>query len=105
MQMIAHLLEKAKRDEVVGTKVLVASLDPKFSQIVQADKSSYEKFYSNTFEGLFKCVGALHETIARGYDIVHLCCDVVPSGRIVDTTGEAVGGTSLIKTCSESGVK
>ncbi len=102
---IADLFWKRNRDEVIGTRVLIASLDAKFSTTAQADKSSYAKFYSSTSEGSFDRIATLLEAIVRGYDIVHLFCGVSPDGSIVDTTGYAVSGTALIKTCYESGVK
>lgn len=89
----------------MGTKVLVAGLDPKFSDLAQTDATSYGKFYSNTAEGLFSCIGELRKTIRRGYDIVHLFSDVLPNGSIMDTTGETVLGSDLIKSCSQSDVK
>ncbi|HSZ01701.1 MAG TPA: hypothetical protein VK788_19550 [Terriglobales bacterium] len=89
----------------MGTKVLVASLDPKFSVLAQTDTNSYRKFYSNTAEGLFNCIGELRETICSGYEIVHLFSDVLPNGSIVDTAGETVLGSDLIKSCTQSGVK
>jgi hypothetical protein len=45
------------------------------------------------------------EIIGRGYDIVHLFCDVSQEGNIVDVHGNKTAGTTLIQRCCDSNVK
>jgi hypothetical protein len=45
---LKDLFGKRNRDEVVGTKVLLASLDPKFADILKSDANSYAQFYPAT---------------------------------------------------------
>jgi hypothetical protein len=89
---IADLFKKRNRDEISGTKVLVSSLDSKFSTLALADKSSYAKFYSVPSEQSFNGIEALLSAIRKGYDVVHLFCDVSVDGNIVEQNGGHISG-------------
>ncbi len=99
------LFRKRVQDEVVGTKILVASLDPKFVELVKADSHCYSQFYPTPTEAVFETIQELLQTVGGGYDIVHLFCDVSPSGKILDGCGNEITGTALIQNCSNSEVK
>jgi hypothetical protein len=102
---ITDLFKKRNRDEITGTNILVATLDPKFSALAQADKSSFAKFYTMPQEESFNDVEALLDAIRKGYDVVHLFCDVSEEGNINDQSGRQISGTALVQTCCDSGVK
>ncbi|MFI5097112.1 MAG: hypothetical protein ACHQT6_03975 [Candidatus Acidiferrales bacterium] len=102
---IRDFFSKRAHDEVVGTKVLVASLDQKFAELVKADSHCYSQFYPTPTEAVFESIQELLETIDEGYDIVHLFCDLSPNGRISDGRGNGTTGTTLIQSCLDSEVK
>jgi hypothetical protein len=102
---IRNLFSKGGQDEVVDAKILIASLDPKFLELMKVDSSCYSQFYHAptvlVFEGIQELVG----TIEKGYDIVHLFCDVSSDGTITDNHGAKVVGTTVIQSCCNSDVK
>ena len=102
---IRDLFRKRRQDEVVGTKILVASLDPKFAEVANADCRCYSRFYLTPTESVFQSAQELFAAIVRGYDVVHLFCDVTPYGNITDVQGQETPATRLIQTCSDSDVK
>jgi len=99
------LFKKRVRDEVVGTKILVASLDPKFAELANADCRCYSQFYPTPTESVFESAQELFAAIGRGYDVVHLFCEVTSQGNITDVQGQETAATSLIESCSDSDVK
>jgi hypothetical protein len=92
-------------DEVMGTKVLLCSLGQKFDKLLRDDHISYSRFYSAVTATDFSTIKQLSQAIEKKYDIVHLFCDVSPSGMVVDGHGNTITGTSLIQKCSDSDVK
>ena len=96
---------KKRRDEVVGTKVVVASLDPRFAELAKADHGYYSQFYSAPDEIVFENAQQLLTGIDKRYDIVHLFCDVSPEGNIIDSHGNRAAGAALIQRCCDSDVK
>lgn len=102
---IKNLFRKSSHseDEVVGSKVLVCSLDPKFAELLDADRNSYRRFYPTTTAVTFTSVQELSAAIGKGYDVVHLFCDASPEG--IAAGGATITGTSLIQMCCDSGVK
>ncbi len=102
---IRDLFRKRVQDEVVGTRILVASLDHKFAELVKADSHCYSQYYSTPTEAVFEDIQGLLETISKGFDIVHLLCDVSPNGSISDGRGNETTGTALVQRCSDSEVK
>jgi hypothetical protein len=99
---ITDLFKKRVRDEVVGTRVLVAVLDGKFSDQAFADRSSYAKFYAHPTQSFFQSIEQLRSAIKQGYDVVHLFCDVSNEGLISSQNGDSISGTALIKACFDS---
>jgi len=43
--------------------------------------------------------------VGKGFDVVHLFCDVAPGGNIADNEGRETAAIRLIQRCSESDVK
>jgi hypothetical protein len=102
---IRDLFSKRGKDEVVGAKILIASLDRKFVEWWNADSTCYAQFYPAPSVMVFEDIRALMETIAKGYDVVHLFCDVSPDGSIVDGRGIRTAGAILVQTCCDADVK
>jgi hypothetical protein len=102
---IRELFKKREQDQVVGTKVLVASLDPKFAEVASADRACYSQFYPAPSQFAFENVQELFAAISKGYDVVHLFCDVTSYGNITDVQGQETAATGLIQKCTESDVK
>jgi hypothetical protein len=102
---IRELFRKPGHDEVVGSKVLVCSLDPKFAELLDADSRLYGRFYAALRKATFAGIQELSAALGEGYDIVHLFCDASAEGIITDSSGATISGTSLIQKCCDSGVK
>ncbi len=102
---IRELFRKRRQEEVVGTKILVASLDPKFAEVANADCRCYSQFYPTPTESVFENAQELFAAIGKRYDVVHLFCDVTSHGNITDVQGRETAVTSLIQSCSDSDVK
>lgn len=102
---IGDLFRKRSQDEVVVSKVLVASLDPKFAELAKADRGCYSKFYPTPAETIFENTQELLKSIGSGFDIVHLFCDVSPEGNIIDGHGNRTAATMLIERCCDSDAK
>jgi hypothetical protein len=102
---IKDFFRRQGHDEVVGSKVLVCSLHPKFAELLSVDSNSYGQFYPTPTATTFASVQELCGAIAKGYDIVHLFCDASPEGIITDGGGATTTGTTLIQACCDSGVK
>jgi hypothetical protein len=100
-----ELFSKRHTDEVTGTKVFLCTLGQKFAQFLRDDRTSYSRFYPAVTATDFSTIKQLSQAIEKGYDIVHLFCEVSPSGMIVDGRGNTTTGTSLIEKCSDSDVK
>jgi hypothetical protein len=94
------ILDLFRKDEVIGSKVLVCSLGPQFADWLKGDTQVYKRFYPATTSKTFSSMQALTAALAQKYDVVHLLCDVSPEGAIA-----GVSGTELIKKCSEANVK
>ena len=102
---IKDLFRKHSHEDVVSSKVLVCGLDPKFAELLNADRNSYSQFYPNPTATTFTGVQELSAAIGKGYDIVHLFCDASPEGKITDNSGGIITGTNLIQMCCDSDVK
>ena len=102
---IRELFRKRRQEEVVGTKILVASLDPKFAEVANADCRCYSQFYPTPTESVFENAQELFAAIGKRYDVVHLFCDVTSQGNITDVQGRETAATSLIQSCCDSDVK
>ncbi len=99
------LFSKRQTDGVTGTKVLLCSLGQKVDKLLRDDRSSYARFYLAVTATDFSTIKQVSQAIEKKYDIVHLFCDVSPSGLVVDGRGNTITGTSLIQKCADSGVK
>ena len=100
------ILDWFGKDEIVGSKVLVCGLGNRFEELVSSDGAIYGHFYRSTTKALFPTISDLTAAISRQqYDIVHLFCDVPPTGIIVDNDGNEVAGTELIQKCCDANVK
>jgi hypothetical protein len=91
-----------KKDEVVGAKVLVCALDSRFADLLRADTETYKRYYPDTTDTTFVNIDELMRAITQRYDVVHLLCDVSPSGAM---GGSDIIGTELIERCCASNVK
>jgi len=97
------LLERFRRDEVVGTRVLVCAVGSGFDGLLKRDADAYKNHYSVTTAATFAGIDELLRAIREGqYDVVHLLCRVDSSGQI---DGSGTRGTELIEDCCASGVK
>ena len=99
------LFRKHGNDEVIGSKVLLLSMEPKFAELLQIDINSYRQFYPTPTAITSASLQELTAAIGKGYDICHLFCDVSPVGNIVDASGTQISGSSLIQKCCDAGVK
>ena len=99
------LLDAFRKDEVVGTKVLVCALGAKHEELRKNDERIYKRFYPATTSSVATTIAELRTGLAQGYDIVHLLCDVDAQGTLTDATGARMTGADLLKTCVDSGVK
>jgi hypothetical protein len=98
-------LDLFRKDEVIGSRVLVCSLDAGFRDLMDADRHAYSQFYASTETAVFDASDGLIAALAKRYDIVHLFCDVLPDGKLADSSDSILTGTQLIQKCCESNVK
>ena len=99
------LLDAFRKDEVVGTKVLVCALGAKFADLLKNDERIYKRFYPATTSATVAAFTEVQQALAQHYDIVHLFCDVDSQGAIADSTGARMTGTELMQAGIDSGVK
>jgi hypothetical protein len=102
---IKNWFVKRRPDEVLGSKVLVCSLGAQFDELVQTDAEVYKRFYPSTVTAQFSTLGELTQAIGHRYDVVHIFCNVPPSGIIVDAEHRALTGTQIIEACCAANVK
>lgn len=102
---LRDLFRKQSDDEVIGSKVLLCSLDPKFAELLRIDSNSYGQFYPTPTATASTSMQELTGAISKGYDIVHLFCDASPNGIITDSAGTQISGANLIQLCCDSGAK
>lgn len=76
-----------------------------FDELLQTDTQIYRRLYASTTENGYLALQELKEALCQRYDIVHLFCDVSPSGIIADSSGGRITGTELIEKCCDSNVK
>ncbi len=105
MRLRGLFTKSPQRDDVQSTKVLVASLDSKFDELLKADIRTYSQSYPNTTTATLTKIDDFLVMIERGYDIVHLFSEVSPVGLITDGAGTTLTGTRLIEVCCDSDVK
>lgn len=95
---------KRPRRESNGASVLVCSLDPCPTVLLQGDAGAYSRYYKHVDILVFQRISALLRAIELRYDMVHLFCPLAPGGRLVDADS-TLFGSDLIARCCESGVK
>ena len=96
------LFDSFRKEEVVGTKVLVAALDARFNDAMNSDSNQYRRVYPATTANKFAGLEELKKAIAQRYDIVHLYGDVTPDGKI---GGTEINGEQLVDLCCQANVK
>jgi hypothetical protein len=103
------IFDAFRKEEVTGTKVLVCQLGPdlkpKFDEPLKSDLRVYQRFYPSASSAMFTSVAEVRGAVGHEYDILHVFCDVGESGVISDASGDRIGGTELLKTAADSGVK
>jgi hypothetical protein len=99
------LLDAFRKDEVVGTKVLVCSLGPNFDELRKNDERIYKRFYPATTSVAAPTVAELKQAVGQRYDIVHVCCEVDAQGSIADGSGARMTGAELLEACVASEAK
>lgn len=96
------LFDAFKKEEVVGTKILVCTLDgARFQSLLNSDSQQYKRLYPATAANVFPAAPALTQAIAQPYDIVHFYGDVSPDGTI----GGGISGAQLLDACCAANVK
>jgi hypothetical protein len=105
MVALRDLFSKRRASEVIGTKVLVCGLHPKFAELLDVDSAIYSRFYPATLVRRFSKIEELLEALDQRYDVVHLFGDVSPDGTLIDADGNALASTLVIKKCCASDVK
>lgn len=96
---------KHRADEVTSTRTLVCYFDPKFEGLAKSDAEVYSRFYPLTEVTKFDSAGTLFQSLAKGYDIVHIYADAGSSGRLSDSTKSLITGSELIEKCCDSDAK
>jgi hypothetical protein len=99
------ILDLFRKDEVVGTKVLVCALETRFEGLLKEDSDVYRRYYPATTKEIFPTIQALLERLDQRYDIVHILCDVSAKGAITDANSNEITGTQLIQHCCDQNVK
>jgi hypothetical protein len=92
-----------RKDEVIGTRVLVCSFSEKIDDNVSNDALVYSRYYSTTVRAVR--VAFIGQILSEGYDVVHVFCDVSKKGVVTDYVGDTITGTELVEICLQSGVK
>jgi len=99
------LLDVFRKDEVVGSKALVCSLDPRFEDWLKSDIQVYKRFYPSSTTTTFPGIPQLVDALSQQYDIVHLLGKVDADGTIVDGAGHRMMGTEFAQKCCDANVK
>jgi uncharacterized protein YerC len=99
------LFDAFRKDEVVGAKVRVCGLGPKFDDLRKNDEKIYKRFYPATTATTANTVAEIRQALAQHYDIAHLYCDVNAQGAIADATGASITGAELLQASVDGGVK
>jgi hypothetical protein len=99
------LLDRFRKEEIKGTRVLLASLDPNLEELLAADRKVYQRFYPATTNASFNSLAQLEAGVAQKCDVLHLFCAVAPDGLIADPGGARVRGDELVGKCVAADVK
>ncbi|HTS37973.1 MAG TPA: hypothetical protein VMH04_20015 [Candidatus Solibacter sp.] len=99
------LFDAFRKDEVVGTKVLVCALGGDFEELRKNDERIYKRFYPTTITQTAQTVDELKKAIGDKPDVVHLLCAVDAQGALSDSSGGRLPGAELLQAAVEAGVK
>jgi hypothetical protein len=103
------LFDSFRKEEVAGTKVLVAQLGTgqgtKFDEESKADLRVYKRFYPAASAATFTSIAELRGAVGHKYDILHLFCEVGSGGVMADGSGARITGAELLAAAVDSGVK
>ena len=102
---ISDLFARKPQRSVKKTRVLVCSLGDAFLELFESDRLVYSRYYRSVDSSSFSSICDLLGSMEKGYDIVHLFCDLSPGGILTDSKGATVSGTELIAKCCEKNVK
>jgi hypothetical protein len=95
------LFDAFKKEEVVGTKILVCALDARFQPLLNSDSQQYKRLYPATSASVFAAVPALMQALGQSYDVVHFYGEVSSDGTI----GGGMNGAQLLEACCAANVK
>lgn len=98
-------LDAFRKDEIVGTKVLVCDLDAKHADLLKNDERIYRRFYPSTTSLSATVLADFRQALANGCDVAHVFCDVSADGSVADVPQARTAGADLLKLCVNAGVK
>ncbi len=90
------------KDLVKGTRVLVCAFEAEFDLLLHADAEIYRRSYGATETSIFTGPEDMFLSLKKGYDVVHLFCNLTPDGLI---SRSQVSGTEVIEKCCSLDVK
>lgn len=96
------IFDRFRKDEVVGTKVLVCALESVFFAQMNADAEVWRHHYPATNDVVLSGPDTLFQAIDTSYDVIHMFASINQNGTFLDSE---VGGTELIRRCCASNVK
>jgi hypothetical protein len=99
------LFDAFKKDEVVGTKVLVCALGGDFEGLPKKDEGTYRRFYPATTGLIATNIAEVKQAISQKPDVIHLFCNIDAQGSIADASGGRITAADLLQACVDSGVK
>jgi hypothetical protein len=99
------LFDAFKKDEVVGTKVLVCALGGDFEGLPKKDEGTYRRFYPATSALSAATVAEVKQAVTQKPDVVHLFCHLDAQGSLTDASGGRITGADLMQACVDAGVK
>ena len=95
------LFDAFKKEEVVGTKVLVCALDARFQPLLNSDSQQYKRLYPATSASVFAGVPAFTQALGQSYDVVHFYAEISAEGMIAG----GMAGQALLDACCVANVK
>jgi hypothetical protein len=99
------IFDSFRKEEITGTKVLVAQLSAKFEEHLKSDLRVYKRFYPSAANATFNTVAELRNAIGQKYDVLHLFGEVGRDSAITDGSGGRITGADLLKAAVDSGAK
>jgi hypothetical protein len=92
----------SRRDEVIGTRVLVCSSEDSMSAIGSEDARIWQRHYPATTSVTASSIDELCGILDQGYDVIHLLWKTDSEGTFLDSN---IRGTNLIEQCCDADVK